>query len=52
MKYLTFNFDLLPWGQGHKILFLFIFIWLLYGAHFSKIDQAVQELLQHEIFDL
>jgi len=35
-----------------KMFYLFIFIWLLYGANFSKIDLAVQELLQNEIFDL
>jgi len=28
------------------------FIWLLYGAIHSKIDQAVQDLSQNEIFDL
>jgi len=36
-----------------KFCFLFNFIWLLYGASFSKIDQAVQvqDLSQNEIFD-
>jgi len=45
IKYLTFDYDLWPWGQGHNILlFYFIFIRLLYGANFSKIGQAVYEL--------
>jgi len=36
-KYLTFDFDIWPWGQIHKICFLFTFTWLLYGANLSKI---------------
>jgi len=51
IKYLTFEFDLCPWGQGHNF-FLFSFICLLYGANLRKIDQAVQDLSQNEIFDL
>jgi len=35
-----------------KFSFLFSFIWLLYGAILSKIDQAFQDFSQNEIFDL
>jgi len=51
-NYLTFDFDLRHWDQGQKIWFLFSFLWLLYGASFSKISAAVQDLSQNKIIDL
>jgi len=49
LKYLTFNFDLSPWGQGQEILF-FIYLYMVinYTVQFlTKINQAVQDLLQN-----
>jgi len=41
LKYLIYDFDLQPWGQGHKI-FLISSLRLLYGAIVRKINQAVK----------
>jgi len=35
-----------------NVMILFIFTWSIYGVNLSKIDQAVQDLLRNEIFDL
>jgi len=44
---------ILTFSQGHKVLFFYsTFLSLLYGAIFSKLNQAVQDLLQNAVFDL
>jgi len=52
LKYLTYSFTFDLRLKVTKCLFLFSFLWLLYNARLSKIDQAVQDLSQNEIFDL
>jgi len=53
MKYLSFNFDLSFRGQGYIILVFCLALYVCYMVQFfSKINQAVQGLLQKEIFDL
>jgi len=49
-------FDLWFWpftlgSRLQNIVFLFSFIWLLYGATFSKIGQTILDLSENEIFD-